>query len=981
MVQGLRMFSSLAVTNEVSKSFLGKVSRGTDTLTVDTALEYEQLKELLVTSMSLNSEAVFHVAKLASNRANALLSIEILIIEDLLHILERVNNNTEPVVDTKTISNANTILRSLESSQVSVAYSQGTERFDSLMASIADKYRTNVVGSGGTVFPEEEASELLVKNFTRLQSSHAALIESLGLLSRLLEDFQQLDAPSKVSKSVFAEVAKVLESVSAGMSSDPAHVNVAKSRPNLLSVLSAKSSVKALATFRPPTSPRVSTGGSSAEVTGQGTPAEVSSLPGPWSLPVDGTLSIQVNGGTAQEVDLSVSVGSSIVGSVDEEFIINDNKGRLHVIVDQAVFESTMIGDRVLGESEVQVSGNLGLTFRNLGSPVMFIGVDSNAYMLDELLSVATGTAISEVATNEWEISGWVGVVADDSYAGGYIVLGANRVEILEVLSADAISATFRVSNPYGVVPSGAVEVRADVAANSSFTVSPSLADPLETGYLYGTPVSIGPSIKTVEFPLEGYPGYKTISSIVSDIESGEGVSSDIKGLYPFVSVTSAPGDSTKLAITPRAYNNPYASVTSFTIQVNESVASPLEILKESAHAELGFLEGQKDKLAASVLTVADLAAYIENSVEGVTAVEDTLTFPEAEGQLYAGYSVLQGGFAGVAPNDILVVKTGSSVGEYTITSADETSVDIDGEFIGTELATYEVKRPHVRIALISGDPGTTLQVTSTPGVLGFPTELVSSGMRKISATGDSGEVVDFSEVQKGDYVTIRGKDRPCKVVAATSDYVEVDEDIPSTIGATGVVIESQALVLYRELSEGLTSILTSTNSLAAPVLENELKGIGVEISRIVFAGAGMSRRTSKLISILSELLSALTSEPPQSKEYSALIPEHDTNVSSILAGYSAAGDSALDSALDSLKDRSYDRAYDLLSSGRFVDFYSTDYETGSYAGLAMYNMRNVDNDLPEHPGGSLAVSESSEEDYTFTEETDNEFFGFEDGP
>ena len=379
-------FSQTDLRNASSRVFLGTLLPSTLGGQKDAEEMHQQILELSKTVFVLNPLAIYALANIIKNKLNAALSKEIDLVEDMLASLEdlvRLSSLVLPPNSATHLKNAITNLLNIESSASlsgRVELTQFTQQIDSFSSNFKQLTR-----KGKLRLHPDEVKDVLKKNFQELIITHDRLLLLSVNLADLLDVYNAFDLPSSLSNISLAKVRKELQLMVDTLEKGDATTNQRTSRVFLLSSLSAKAAVNALADFSVPNknytlrsdgtgfSFKGIIGGSTKglgsgppfkfRITGSVVPAEVLSNQGPWPLDTltQNNLIVSVDGGPNQTIDFSSITGPGIHGNIEgpwpdvilhpswpgpqtsteappplEDDYLNANE--LHIVVDSATY-------------------------------------------------------------------------------------------------------------------------------------------------------------------------------------------------------------------------------------------------------------------------------------------------------------------------------------------------------------------------------------------------------------------------------------------------------------------------------------------------------------------------------------------------------------------------------------------------------------------------------------------------------------------
>ena len=413
--------------------------------------------------------------------------------------------------------------------------------------------------------------------------------------------------------------------------------------------------------------------------------------------------------------------------------------------------------------------------------------------------------------------------------------------------------------------------------------------------------------------------------------------------------------------------------------------------LKFSAHEVLGFESNEAvDPANDPYLSVEELEAVLREGIDTATTELEVLEEDVFGGlaDLVANSSLLvdaSAGFLslGIGAQYLVELQEGPSAGEYIVIGALQSSLTLQMPpgmargFTASEASVpYRVFRRRLRIASTNAGPGSSVEVVAAPSVLGFAAGVQVGTTPSIEAVNEAGESMDLSGLQPGDH----DADLVVESVSDDGSTAVISGGVSSTLSGryfsfTGVVQES-----FSDMLAELETVATSRNRLAKNGLTTDLEKLDAAISPLLTPGAAFASNVNRARLVLQDLLQSLTSEVVRFGEH-GVQPDGGPNVLDATSRYSPAKDDALDVLLNTLDEFGFDRALRLLVTGDLVNFFSTTYETASYAGAVMAAARTVRNDLPSQSQtlGAVRGEESNLVAVEYTADSDSTYETVED--
>ena len=987
-------YTNSEILNELSRIFRAKIDPGREGGTLNTRVEYGQLLDTASLTFLLQNDAVFYLARLVRNTLNSLVVQEINLLEDTLLALDHLEKIGTPVRDTTTLSNANTALLALDAAG-SVKDRPEAARFSKQMDSFAGLNRANIVTSNELVRPKEEARGVIAGNLASLKKVHAKLLDSTYALRDLLDEYLDLDMPSKVSATAITNIKSNLEDIEEKIPDSADADNIAASRQNVLTALASKVAVDSIANFSDPRTAKVRSPSNPfpdnlkhfGRVTGTGDAASVTSGQGPWALPLSAPLVLSIDGGGSVQVDVDHLLGTALRAKAEEPFLLSAAVDNIHVIVDPRIILGVASGGTT---TSVMFATHENLSFKNLGSTISFsslAGTDMVTRVLHDLLLLQSGT-LSGPPTNLGgerylvQFSGWFSGVEpanglDQSHVGDYFRSAAGeRWEVLEVVGAnDAVVSVPTIDPSAGgpVVPGGAgLELRGDstVAAVTNAYFTPATTVPTS-----GASYVLGPSVKTATLSV----GSNTVADAVLSVQKEQG---DIDfglasnagrtmTLNQHAQVKTDPLNPTRMFLTPRSMRDSYLVIGASFVKVLTTPAAV--IVGDSAHAALGMLIGQG--MSEQRLSPADLAEFVEANVPGLTASvnKETVTTGILNTvQNTAQVTVPE--LTGVAEVGDQLVLGGAESGTFSVESVSPLTLD-RSSFSSSEVGVpYKLTRTKAVLASSNNSRDSSLRIVSGPSELNFSVGTVYGSLLDFEAVDKSGNLLDFSNlVSSGDILDIAGlTDVAIDIVNSTT--LTLVSGLPSNVERKSFEVRSSPAVSYNSLVDGLTTFTSSRQLLQKHGFDVDLDALDVALTRALLPGQNFTSNRNQAKQVTADLLSIMTSSPRRANEYTTDVPAASLDLETLLSTLSSGTVPEVDSLLDTFLERKYGRAVKLLQSGKIREFFSTNEETGSHAGAMMSASRQVVRDMPAQATTDEEVDASVNLAATTSEGVDPEY-------
>lgn len=961
-------YTNSEILNELSRIFRVGIDPGREGGTLNTQVEYGQLLDTASLTFLLQNDAIFYLARLVRNTLNSLVVQEIRLLEDTLLALDHLGKIGAPVRDTTILSNANTALLALDAAG-SVQNRPESARFSKQMDSFAGLNRTNVVTGNELVRPKEEARGIIAANLTSLKKVHTKVLDSTYALRDLLDEYLDLDIPSKVSSTAISNIRSNLEDIEEDIPDSTNADNIAASRKSVLTALASKVAVDAIANFsdprtvkvRSPSNPYPTSLKHFGRVTGTGDPASVTSSQGPWSLPLSAPLVLAVDGGANVQVDVDQLLGTTLRAKAEEPFALSAGVSgviKLHMLVDPRIVVTTAgagstVVTSILGD-------HFGLGFKNLGAPISFpnmAGTDVATRVIQDLRGLQFGTVSAAVnlGGEKWRVtfSGWAG--GDEpgggmtqDHVGSYFRDGSfNRWEILVVEDTNNAVVSVPTITPAPVNPpsTGSLTLSGDVPSlTTKLTFTPAT-----TATTLNEDVQISAAIKTVTLSIA--PD-NDVAGVIVDVQSEQadvdvgllGNAWRLMTLNQHVQVKADPLNPTRLVFTARSSVDPTVLVAAQFVRVNAALT--VSIVEDSAHTALGLLIGQS--MAEHRLSPVDLAEFVESSVPGLSSSVSRETI--ATGILNTVSSTAQvtaPELDGVAEVGDQLVLGGVESGTFSIESLSPITLD-RSSFSSSEVGVpYKLKRTTATLASANNSRGSSLGVVSGPSELGFSVGTVYGSLLGFEAVDKSGNLLDFGDLASaGDILDIAGLS-DVAIDNVNSTTLTLVSGLASNVARKAFEIRSVAAVAYNSLAADLETYASSRQLLQKHGFDVDLDELDVALTRALLPGQNFTSNRNQAKQVAADLLSIMTSSPRRTDEYTTDIPVAALDLETLLSTFSPGVVSEVDSLLDTFLERKYGRSVKLLQSGKIREFFATNEETGSHAGAMMSASRQVVRDMP----------------------------------
>lgn len=961
-------FTREEVLNEVANLIGGIPTSVRDSGVLDSTQNYTRILEITSFTFLSNPDAIYYLAQLIINELSRVAFREASILEDMLVALDDLARTSLPITGTAQLSNAQTALLALERSNTIQGRSE-LDRFSASLDAFVRGFRQNVVSGGRVIRTREKAQEILRADLESLEETHEDLLQKLDGLRGLMTGYLSLNLPGRVSQYALSNSRKQLSDLQYALERNPS--NAALSRLVTLKVLASKAVVGMLSKFSDPTEikyrsppnpvPLITT--QLGRAAGTGSPASITTAPGPWVLPLT-DLALSVNGGTPQTVSLSAIQGAILNGRNSESFSITASNRQLHAVVDPEVSNTTVTTG--IDNSRFDWVNTRRLGFKQLGATVSFpdrTGSDLQPRYIKGYEAISNAPSITWSGTlnkvtgtfTPSLVSGHTGLSFKDS--------SSQTFEILEVLSG-----TEFIIDPRSMTPStGAATIEGTNPSDNSVIVQFS---PTVTGStVTSEALIIGPAVKTAQLTT----GTRTAANVVSDINSeATAATSADAALGAHVKAITPYNDFTRVALMNRSRYLPFMQIADAFVDALD-ITPGFNLIQDSAHSVLGFRIGERDldiilraaELAAAVNELAGVSAEVVETVEieGAGTTSGTDTFLDSSTDFES---------LGVEQGYTLSILDGEAAGQYVIDSASGADLTLRGaEFSSSEdNLRYQVLAQRVRISSSLDGRGSSIQATTSPSEFGLTSSQVYGTTTSFEAADKKGNLLEFGGVSPGDVLKITGYDEVI-ITSVSGTTLGVESGVSTKVNNAPFQIRSSGERQYDELKRSLDTLYSSRNLLGRSGFNESVDAVDNALSPLLSPGQIFASNISRARNEVASLLEVITDSYSRTSEYSKSVTPADLTITEILAEYSFGAVAAVDNILDGLRDRSYDRAVDLLLAGELDGFFRTMVSTASYSSQFAQASREVVNDLPSPRQSATGVENEDMDGVDYFEDPD----------
>jgi hypothetical protein len=682
--------------------------------------------------------------------------------------------------------------------------------------------------------------------------------------------------------------------------------------------------------------------------------------------------------------------------------------------------------------NRVQMQPPRKLGFKHLGSPIFFnVGKDFSLWRIDDDAVFGGGLQTQIDDIGEWdspEEEGWPNIflprvvtelallhsgvtlsyIADNRftapsglfknwYVGFYIkTTSGDRYEITKVVGLTEVWIDRRGTTPSAITASP-VSVYGEPNNRTEVEFSPDIMAGTD-GDLYlpeNFPrhafVKIGPTVKTARIPAGAGANITLLKNTLSDPNSvlnSSAVNQPYSHPAYFVRFDESFASSDRLLIENRTRFEPekleiakeFLNVRTDTQVKNKQ--PPFEAVKimNSAHEVLGFDVGQKvdDKLDV-YLDPAELAdlmrSFMDQNAMNVEVVETDLlegTINLATGTKTVTDPLTNFTNLGIGFGYFIELKEGDNKDTYIIESASGTSLNVQRKknFVGSEVdIPYRVFTQQLKIVSKNTGKGSSVEILEAPSQFDLPSSIQYGTTNEVEAVNEDGERLNLSGLSPDDESNGVCIESVAADGSTATTCDPVSTGLNETFSFTGKVEAD-----YKIMADRLNTILTSKNLFKKHGFETDVDAIDSAITPLVTPGASLQSNQNQARTVVADLLAMLTNDPRRDSEFpSVTLPTMSLNVESSIAGYDAQRVSTVDDLLDTLFEHKYDRAATLLITGRVEEFFDTDAESASFAGMLLKASRQVVQDLPRATNQSANVDADLNEATSVVEGTDAE--------
>lgn len=221
---------------------------------------FNDLQDAAAGIFLLFANAPFYVVRLSADRLAGAASSEVSLLDEFSTAVEVTNRQVTGVRSLSPLANARTALDAL--AQATAARSTGFksiedipafQRFDRNTQRFLDESGKNIRDNGEVAQTPDEARLLLPSLFRQLEAAHSDVLRRAQLLASALQDFEALNLPGLLSRSVIENSRDVLAARFDELASLPEQERLAVVRDVTLDVLATRAAVRGFGTLQTPT--------------------------------------------------------------------------------------------------------------------------------------------------------------------------------------------------------------------------------------------------------------------------------------------------------------------------------------------------------------------------------------------------------------------------------------------------------------------------------------------------------------------------------------------------------------------------------------------------------------------------------------------------------------------------------------------------------------------------------------------------------
>ena len=889
-------YSDTEIETSVSNFVKSDIEVETDALgPVDVESKFNEVTQLISSTLVFDPNAIFYLIYLASNRLNTSVIQAVEYVDDLLQTIEEVGHRTTEVTRTTLLGDAAAALLSLDTilSQRGAISSNAFNRYkNSVDSFITSSIEPNIKGDDEIIRPAPKAREDIVTILPTLSVLYEDILEVIEQVKGMLDEFNGLNLPVLTIQDSVRKARADLQELQDTFedTSTTRDQKIAECRDAYLRLISGKAVLNNLTTVSDPSEPRLQSTTALlgravtpiADSQGEIVPATFSnSSSAPWDIEtgVNDVIEIAEDGNPPTVYTLIPPDYPSVENYKDEPYDIHGATSAQITSTNPEPYTLPAFPDDefVIVVDGVEFKGNMP-----------GVGPWTGAQMvttLGGLLDSDTGTIL-------------LGSVITISYSAGM------------VFTAPAGDHTIMIGETYqSPIPGTTVNTVLGLTAGDS-SQGQEANDQLEIDVL--TPLITLTQGAT-----------RTRANIAADITTW--VAANFPGEY------TAVDDGSNIVITKTKSG---AQTIRMTAEAGIADAVALRALEM-----LGFYEGQSDSVefmsgdevidqinaVGKVLAEIERTEY-ESGNDGTVTSSTTITTP------------------GIDPADdrsekTLIIRSGVNAGSYRIDSNVGPAVVITGEFpdpaatdqswviVDDQLVITSLLSTLASELIVNAATGNA-ELGLTPGTYKGTT----TGFRAAESGVDSNFLTE--DVVDGDVLRIPTEQD--RTIIERSDDKQLEVDPPLEVDASGLNFQilSAAAIAYESFIDVLTQ--WETEILAASNFREDISELERVMNPLITNKTPSLARLGDAQTAAQELRDILTNGSPW-------------GLKETLESFEVAKVGRMEASLNMLQERGLDRAYDYLLDGKIADFFGFDKDDAALSTYMMKTMREVvQEDLPQ---------------------------------
>lgn len=861
---------------------------------VDMAAKFDEVLQLVSSTLIFDPNAIFYLIFLATNKLNESVEREIEYVDDILQAIEEMGHRTKDVTQTTLLGDAAAALLDVDSILTARdALSQNSyNRYTSAVEQFTDvSLAPNIKRSAEIIRPPQQARADSRKTLRNIAASYEQILETLAQVEVMLDEFKDLNLAIISIQDSVRKVRKDLRALQNTFedTSTTRDDKIAECRNAYLRITAGKAVLNNYTTVTDPSEPRLVSSGNTK---------------GKAALP-DGNYGDLV---TAEIYGVRSAPWIIAVGINDELIIQEDLAGSPTTYT-------------LVPPANPSVRGFIGGPYYiHDASKASFLSSNAQNYSIPA--SPDNGFAITVDGVP------FSGSITSGSRTGAQVV-----TDILAMVDDD--TGTILLSTVVSVTYTTGIFIEHLLDGDYSIIID-----------------------NTAQYPLPAVSVNDVLGFVVGDADRGLNANNlfELDGLSPRISLNNG-ASRTRAEISndintwaAANFTGEYNAVddgTYITVSKTKPGGQTLRISADdvgdrdtilNAITVLGFYEGQSD--SSESFSAAEAAAII-NAEDKIDAFVSRTLFEEGNNGEVTGVTTLELPLNSVESTDhdedMLTIRSGGNAGDHRIvsivrTTVDTITVDADTPFISVGInQSWIVLRDLLQIKSKSENLNTKLIISGATAnaTLGFVVETVvgtTTGFR----VAESGSDIDFvrKDVVAGDIVRFDGVSYTVLEISALGKQLELTPQLDTDSANLDFLIVSAAAVAYANFIVGLTawnSIRSLSNFVENTLELDRVMNPLLSNKRPSASQIGDARTTANELREL--LIQSLGSEP---------------GLSDALVGYQVTLVGRIDASLNMLRERGLDRAYDFLMDGKIAAFFGFDKDDAASAAYMLKASRVV---------------------------------------